>query len=49
MLAFLLISESISSSTFHYGSIKMIANDKKVTDATISTFHYGSIKIHIYT
>ena len=33
------------SSTFHYGSIKIIDVGSTVTGINVSTFHYGSIKI----
>ena len=35
-----------STSTFHYGSIKIRVWHRKWTDCIRSTFHYGSIKIY---
>ena len=34
-----------ATSTFHYGSIKIITEVEGYTFKTTSTFHYGSIKM----
>ena len=36
---------NIVTSTFHYGSIKIIFSNVEYTKTLKSTFHYGSIKI----